>query len=177
MEVPSDVLAQPVKRIRLIKSDDTPTRITQDHLQIWTSLHNYRYQLYTGPIRFEDRVEPSPRDVYDYYGKQVTALGEPVRVLTLDGLDLPDSFVAVTTDFKDQQSDFKNTAVGMVEAYGSGPEALPIVVASRSAIWICPRDFRTGGLEFDSGYGPFEVELDADNASGEGSAWWKARSH
>ncbi len=174
-ESPSDHLSQSIRRICLYKRDDSPTRITRDHIQVWTSPHNYRYQLYPGPLSFSDRIEPSPREVRDYYGNLVTALGEPVRVLTLEGLDLADRYVAVTTDFKDEEGDFKNTTVGMIRAYGSDPTPLPGVVASRSAMWICPRDFRTGGLEFDSGYGPYEVELDTDSSSCEGGAWWKAR--
>jgi len=175
LQTPSNALGQSIKKIRLIKRDDSPTRITRDHLQIWTSPSNYRYQLYQGPFSFDDRIEPSTREVRDYYGNLVTAHKQPVRVLTLEGLDLFDRFIAVTTDFKDERADFKNTEVGMIEAYEADPAPLPVVVASRSAIWICPQDLRTGGLEFDSGYGPFEVELDSDNSSGEGSAWWLYR--
>jgi hypothetical protein len=63
----------------------------------------------------------------------------------------------------------------MIEVFGPGPAALPIVVATRSAIWIAPRSFRTHGLEFDSGYGPFQVDLDVDNDSLRGAEWSLAR--
>jgi hypothetical protein len=53
----------------------------------------------------------------------------------------------------------------MIEAYGPGPEPLPIVVATRGGIWDTPHDFRTGGLEFDSGCGPFQIELDVSNTA------------
>ena len=175
LESAPDLLAQSIRTIRLYKRDDSPTRITRDHLQIWTSPNNYRYQPYQGPLRFSDRVELSSREVLDYYGNLITARDQPIRVLTLEGLDLSDRYVAVATDFEGEQGDFKNTAVGMIEAYGPDPTPLPIVVASRSAMWICPRDFRTGGLEFDSGYGLYEVDLDTDSSSGKGGAWWKAR--
>ena len=90
-----------------------------------------------------ETVEPAVGDVHDYYGGLVTRKGAPVRVLTLDGLDLADPYVLVTTSFNDAAGDFRNTALGMVETYGDGPESLPIVVATRSAMGRQRRDFRT----------------------------------
>ena len=116
-----------------------------------------------------DRVEPSPREVREFFGDLLTPSGAPVRTLTLEGLDLTDRFILVTTDFQDEEGDFGNAPSAMIEAYGPGPDPLPIVVATRSAMWIRPRDFRTGGLEFDSGMGPFPVRLDTNHASTEGT--------
>ena len=116
-----------------------------------------------------DRVEPSPREVREFFGGLLTACGAPVRTLTLEGLDLTERYILVTTDFQDREGDFGNAPSAMIEAYGPGPDPLPIVIATRSAMWIRPRDFRTGGLEFDSGMGPFPVQLDTDNASTEGT--------
>ena len=61
----------------------------------------------------------------------------------------------------------------MVKAYGLGPHSLPIVVVSPSAIWTPPRDFRTGGLEFDLGLGHYSIALDEDNTSQKGPGWAK----
>ena len=60
----------------------------------------------------------------------------------------------------------------MIEAYGDGPDPLPAEVASLSTIWHRPRDFRTGGLEFDSGFGVLQIALDADNSPYTGSDGW-----
>ena len=114
------------------------------------------------------------REVRDYYGDVVTRPGAPVRVLTLEGMELRDRFIAVTTQFKDARGDFRNTAVAMIEALGPNRAPLPIVVATRSAIWIAPRDLEFG-LEFDSGYGPFQVGLDIDNAATRGAEWSRAQ--
>ena len=89
-------------------------------------------------------------------------------------MELRDRFIAVTTRFKDARGDFRNTAVAMIEALGPNNAPLPIVVATRSAIWIAPRDLEFG-LEFDSGYGPFQVELDIDNAATRGAEWSRAQ--
>ena len=164
----------PIRRIKLRKSDDLPTRIARENIQIWVSPDNYRYTRYEGGFTLTESVEPAPRDVADYYGTPVVSKGSPVRTLTLGGLDLPDAFVLVTTDLKDGEPDFRNTAVGMIEAYGPGPDPLPITVATRSDIWDHNRDFRTHGLEFDSGWGMLQLYLDADNSTGKGERFWSS---
>ena len=159
---PSDLDNITVEKIKLLKKDDSPTRIKKENLQIWTSENNYRYQHKEIPFNLTDAVELAPRDVYDYFGDLVTVKGAPVRTLTLDGLNLTDRFILITTNHSDEDGDFKNTPISMIEAYGNSPEPLPIVVATRSATWIRPRDFHTYGLEFDSGMGTMQVTLDED---------------
>jgi hypothetical protein len=170
--LPSGVESQPVRRVRLCKNDDRPTRVGEGDLQLWTSPNNYRYQRLNVDFKLTESVEPAPRDVRDYYGETVTVRGAPVRTLTLDGLDLCDRFVVVTTGLTEGEPDFVNTPQAMVQAYGDGPEPLPVEVASLSTIWHRPRDFRTGGLEFDSGFGTLQVALDADNSPYFGPAGW-----
>ena len=174
-ELPDNREAVPVRRIRLRKRDDSTTRLGKDNLQVWTSPDNYRYQRRQVDFTVSESVEAAPREVRDYYGVLVTAEEAPVRTLTLDGLDLSDRYVVVTTDFTDGAADFANTPVAMIEAYGDGPEPLAVEVASLSTMWQRPTDFRTGGLEFDSGFGPLLVPLDADNSPHVGVDGWAAR--
>ena len=179
---PPDLLALPVKRIRLLKMDDSPTRIRKENLEIWTSPENYRYQRVDADFTLEEAVEPSPREVRDSFDTVVTAKGAPVRTLTLEGLDLTHPYVVITTNFKDQEGDFRNTALGMVEAYGPGPEPLPVVVATHSSMWKFPRDlrtygdFRTYGLDFDSGFGAYLGDLDVDNTIAKENIRWRSVS-
>lgn len=172
-ETPPGLQSVPIQKIRLLKKDDAPTRIRPENLEIWTSPKNYRYQRRDVSFTLKEGVEPAPRSVYDRYGELLTTRGEPVRILTLEGLNLKDPYVLVTTNFKDDGGDFRNTAQVMVEAYGPGPQPLPVEVATRRAIRPFPRDFRTYGLEFDCGIGLSQVTLDADNAAPveEGSSW------
>ncbi len=172
---PAGLESTSVRRIRLVKKDDSATRIRKENLQLWASSDNYRYRRLDAPFALRESVEPAPREVRDYYGERVTARGAPVRVLTLEGLDLNDRFVAVTTDLPGRRGDFRNTALAMIEVFGAGAEPLPIVVATLSAIWTTPRSFRDGGLEFDSGYGPFLVDLDVNNEPGRGVEWSRAQ--
>ena len=167
LKAPLDLASLPIRRIRLLKSDDSPTRIGQNDLEVWTSSDNYRYHRNDVSFTLSETVVPAPREVRDYYGDVVTAEGAPIRALTLEGLDLTDRYILVTTGFKDGAGDFRNTAVGMLEAYSDGSEPLPLVVASRAAVWEAGRDFRNYGLEFDSGVGTLQTALDTNNGSQE----------
>jgi len=173
--LPAGLDTIPVQRIRLVKKDDAPTRVRKENLEIWASPDNFRYRRLDVPFTVRETVEPAASDVRDYYGETVYRRGTPLRVLALEGLRLTERFVAVTTKLGGARGDFRNTAGAMIEVYGHGPDPLPIVVATRSAIWISPRSFRSHGLEFDSGYGPFQVDLDVDNESTRGAEWSLAR--
>ena len=173
LKAPPDLQSLPVQKIRLLKKDDSPTRVRKENLEIWTSLNNYRYERQDVAFTLKEAVEPAPQEVRDYYGDLVTAQGAPVRTLTLEGLHLTDRYILITTDFKDEKGDFRNTALGMLEVYGPGPEPLPIVVATRGAIVRdSPRDFRSCGLAFDCGLGPLQVDLDVDNTVTKEGPWW-----
>ena len=165
VDLPGNLTDLPVRKIRLINKDDTPTRIKKENLQIWTSVNNYRYQRRDVEFTLRQGVERAPGSVHDRYGQQLTGAGDPVRVLTLEGLDLADPFVLITTDFQDDRGNFRNTAQAMVEVYGLGDPPLPIEVATRRAIMPFPRDFREYGLEFDCGIGLSQVTLDMDNTA------------
>lgn len=166
----------PVREIRLRKADAAPTRVRGDDLEIWVSDDNFGYHRSPQTFDFRDSVEPAPDDVVDYYGRVVTAAGDPVRTLTLGNLNLTDRYVLVTTRFKDVTGDFANTALGMVEAIGVDGVAMPIVVATRTAMGRSPRDFHTQGLEFDSGFGPqlttLDVATDPDPGFVDPGMWW-----
>lgn len=176
-EVPAVDPAGVVERIRLLKADASPTRLGGEDLEIWTSDDNYRYRPLEQPLSVAASIEAAPRDVYDYYGNLVTSAGDPVRTLTIDGLGLSDRYIAVTTRFRDREGDFSNTALGMIEAYDAEGVLLPIVVATRSAMGVSPRDPSSYGLEFDSGFGPQMTTLDtgweATRTPADPGGWWR----
>ena len=53
----------PIRRIKLRKSDDLPTRISRDNIQVWVSPDNYRYTRSQGDFTLSESVERAPRDV------------------------------------------------------------------------------------------------------------------
>lgn len=157
----------PVCSIRLTKRDAAPTRITKEHLQIWTSSNNYRYERVDVAPKFSDAVEESSREVCDQNGTILTRKGDPVRVLTLSGLNLRDKYLLVTTDFCDGPGDFSNAGTALLTALDEQDQRIPGVFATGRTIWLATMvDFRNGGLVFDHGRGDAMLTLDEANASG-----------
>lgn len=161
-----DVLDRPIRKLRLIKSDAAPTRITREHLQIWTSPNNWQYRQATLDFGFAQSVHKAPGEVRDNFGNLVTAAGDEVRVLTLDGLNLRDKHILVTTDFADG-GDFSNSGTAILEALDERGHAIPGVLATGGTVWCGGlMDFRNAGLTFDYGWGRQQVTLDAANDNG-----------
>lgn len=154
--------------IHLTKQDASPTRVSKEHLQIWTSDFNYRYQRQMVDFRFEETVEASPSEVRDHRGWLVTARGAPVRVLKLTGLRLDAPYVLVTTDVTDDASDFTNTGTRLMKVFDLQRREMPAVFASGTAVQFPEwEDFRRGGLAFDTGRGHQPVTLDLPNQPGD----------
>jgi hypothetical protein len=163
----ADISTVPICGIKLIKKDSSPTRVTKDHLQIWTSPLNYRYRKRDIPFEIRESVEPSAKDVYDLNDKHLTRKGDPVRTLTLSGFRLTDPFIMVTTDFTDGPADFENAGPDIMVALDEHGREVPGVFGPGSAIWMTEQvDFRNWGLIFDHGYGRLPMCLDEPNGSG-----------
>ena len=164
-DLPADLDSIPVERIELRQQHMSPIRIRQQDLQIWTSADNRGFTRKDVQFTVSESVESCSREVRDVLGNRVTAKGESVRALQIDGLHLLDRFIAVTTSLEGGEGTFRNTAVEMVRGYGPGGVPLPIVVASHKSTWQAPRDFRGDPLEFDCGHGDIDVCLDVDHGN------------
>jgi len=161
------VTKTPICTLKLIKKDDSPTRITREHLQLWSSQLNCRYQPLEAEFSVQESVEPSAKEVRDVNGTVVTPMGAPVRTLTLTGFALTAPYILVTTDFTDGEPDFVNTGTDMLVALDAEGNEIPGVFASGNAVWEPGRvDFRNWGLIFDVGFGRSQVYLDKPNGSG-----------
>jgi len=162
-----DISNIPICAIKLAKKDDSPTRITKEHLQIWSSQLDYHYQQLSVDFTFHEAVEPSSEEVRDLNGDLITKKGAPVRTLTLSGFRLTDPYILVTTDFSDGQPDFENTGTNLLVAFDEHNEEIPGVFATGGGVWEANRvDFRNCGLIFDMGFGRSIVHLDTSNTSG-----------
>lgn len=163
-DLPADVESAKVCSIRLTKHNDAPTRVTAEHLQIWTSANNHQYQRKDVKFTVKETVEPARREVRDQKGGLLTKAGAPVRVLTLSGLALDDRFILVTTDFTDGPPDFANSGLALVTMLDAAGREIPGTIASGATIWAANLvDFRAKGLVFDYGWGAAPVVLDAPN--------------
>lgn len=171
-DVPEDIESKVIRKIKLVKWNDEPTRVKKENLQIWVSDKNYKYKRYEGDFGFTDSVEKRTKKVIDVKGKDVTPKNGRARVLTLDGLDIRERYIVITTNFEGEwestvhrpaaEQDFINTGHALVEIYSDEPEALPITVATSFSIWR-PSEFIDSGLEFDTGRGNALVVLDKAN--------------
>ena len=166
-DIPPEALTAAIRTIRLVKQDALPTRITREHVQIWTSPDNWRYQQTPVDFTLSQSVEPAPHEVRDHEGRVLTSQGEEVRVLTLAGLDLTNKYVLVTTDFTDGAADFSNAGTAILTAHDAEGREIPGVFATGGTVWTASLvNFREGGLTFDYGWGAKLVTLDAPNLSG-----------
>ncbi len=150
----------PIRTIQLTKADARETRLRPEHLRLWVSDNNYQYQPLDLVPTGTTEIVPATREVRDYHGNILTRIGDPVRVITLTDLNLTSPYVVLTSTFDAGAGDFRNTATGMIEVFDENQRPLDCVLATHSAIWVKPRDFRAHGLEFDQGYGHIPVSLD-----------------
>jgi hypothetical protein len=165
-DLPGNATA-PIGAIRLTKRDDSPTRVTREHLQIWTSADNYQYELAPVPFTLTETVETSKTEVRDHAGTVITPEGDPVRVLTLSGFSIDTPYVLVTTDFEDGNPDFSHSGAAMIAAFDDSGCEIAGEVATGVGVWLGERiDFRKWGLVFDFGWGKAVTSLDTSNASG-----------
>jgi hypothetical protein len=153
-DLPGDFATKAIQTIRLVKSNDAPTRISKEHLQIWTSENNWQYQRKQVDFQFTDTVEKIAGD-------------KSARVLMLSGLNLTDKFVLLTTDFEQGKADFVNSGFTLMTALDGEGREIPGSFANGKTVYCSNlQDFHRQGLTFDYGFGYAPVALDAPNANG-----------
>lgn len=163
-----DISSVSICKIKLIKRDSSPTRITKEHLQIWSSQLNCRYQKLDTDFVFSEAVEPSQQEVRDLNDNLITKKGDLIRTITLSGFRLTDPYILITTDFVDGQADFENTGTNLLAAFDEYNNEIPGVFATGGGVWEANRvDFRNWGLIFDMGFGRSLIRLDESNISGQ----------
>jgi hypothetical protein len=107
----------PVTAIRLIKSDDNPTRIKPEHLSVKTSSTNNNFIHYNWPVSFRETIEwrfrfPKWREC---------------RVLHLEGFKIPENhkYILIECSLADNSGDFSNENGNILELVRTGGEIVP----------------------------------------------------
>ncbi|MEX2045447.1 MAG: hypothetical protein WD941_08855 [Opitutus sp.] len=120
----------PVSSIRLVKSDDQPTRIREGHLSIWTSPTNNRYSRYEGPVSFRESIEW--RSGFRFGGTGERSESRLHRILHLDGLRLPGDhrYFLIRCSLAGEQADFTNERGSLVELSGPNQENIPHILGT-----------------------------------------------
>jgi hypothetical protein len=119
------VCAEPIGMIKFVKNDDRPTGITRENLRIYVSRDNRHYALYERPYGYQDVVENRPVMLKGVNLNRPGERRERVRVITLDGLEIAEPYLAIATGQKTGAPDFANRYYKLVELYTTGREPLP----------------------------------------------------
>lgn len=166
-DIRSDAASATIHTLKLVKKDGAPTRIQARNLQLWASDLNHGYRRLDVPFQVSEEVEAAPRDVHDISGAMLTKQGDPVRVLKMSGLEIDEPYLLLTTDFVEGSGDFENAATAIIAACDVHGQEIPLTVATGGTVWRGgENDFRTGGLDFDYGFGDQCMTLDASNVAG-----------
>ncbi|MDX9881659.1 MAG: hypothetical protein RBS73_06305 [Prolixibacteraceae bacterium] len=113
---------EPVSTIRLVKSDNRPTRINAEHLSIWTSATNNRFVRYDGPVSFRETIEKRYR--FPYWRQS--------RVLHLENLAVPAGhrYFLIKCSLPDGYGDFSNEKGNIIELADAEGNMLPHTLSS-----------------------------------------------
>jgi hypothetical protein len=117
--------------IRLIKSDDRPTRIKSKHLAVYTSSTNNHFSVYNGPVAFRESVEMRFR-----FPKW-----QPCRVFHLEGLQLSEKqkYILIKCALTNEKGDFSNENGNILEMEDVQGRIIPHTLSTGPVTW---EDFR-----------------------------------
>lgn len=113
---------EPVSAIRLVKSDNRPTRIKAEHLSIWTSPTNNQFVPYSGPIQFQETIEKRFR--FPYWRES--------RIIHLKNLEIPagHKYFLIKCSLADEKGDFSNEKGNIVELVNTNGKILPHTIGA-----------------------------------------------
>ena len=99
--------------VKLVKSDDLPTRLGRDDIELFSSPINGRFVRYRGRVQFSDTIEDRQ--------------SLPVRVLILAGLEIPADhrYLLVVPRRRSGEGDFSNREDRLLEIYDAKGNRLP----------------------------------------------------
>lgn len=111
-----------VTSIRLVKSNNLPTKVKAEHLILWTSAANNRFVRYDGPMIFRETIEKRYR--FPYWRQS--------RVLHLDGLKIPQGhrYFLIKCSLADEKGDFSNEKGTILELAGSSGSLIPYTLST-----------------------------------------------
>lgn len=112
----------PVNVIRLVKGDNQATRIRPEHLSIWTSSTNNRFEKYMGPVSFRESSEWRP----------VFPKSMQCRIFHFEGLQIPAGhhYILIRCSLADSKGDFTNERGAIIELQTSDGESIPFIVST-----------------------------------------------
>ncbi len=104
-------------KIRLVKGDNSPTLIKQEHLSVLTSDKNNRFIPYKGPVSFRESVEWRP----------CFPKSKQCRILHLEKLQIPENhkYILIRCSLKNNKGDFTNEYGSIIELEDVNGKSIP----------------------------------------------------
>ena len=114
-----------ISTIKFLKADAEPTRINRDNFELYVSTDNHHYRKYGKSFTFADKVETRAKVKQGINFNTRLKDQETVRVITLDGLDIREPYMAFSFTEKAGWPLFHNFYYKMVELYDEKGTAIP----------------------------------------------------
>ncbi len=107
-----------IRKIKLVKNDDSAAPFGPDDFSIWTSTRNGGFQRYNGPVFWSETLEWRPNFPYD---------DRECRIINLNGLEIPEQqrFILLRCESKKNKSDFANSIEKIVELESENGNVIP----------------------------------------------------
>lgn len=175
-DIDRDAVNKTIGSIKLYKQNDVPTRIGKKNITIYVSGNNAHYEPYRGDFRFSVSTEPARKDVVtsgfviDYPTETITRAGDPIEVITLDGLAIEERYVAVAVrcdGSAEKDVLFTNTPMNAIAIFDETGEAICATPGSANRLTQPDDPALKAGFNFNDGFGEtWEGTLDSPDKEG-----------
>jgi len=130
-----------VSAIRLVKSDNNPTRIKPEHLTVWISRQNNGFSKYEGPVTFRESSEWRP----------VFPKSRQCRIIHIENLQIPDDYkyILIRCSLADTHGDFTNERGSIIEIISDHGNHIPFILSTGPVTYEKHRSAHDEGLYED----------------------------
>jgi len=146
-----------VKAIRLFNRTGQAPAFADPAVEVWVSDDNRTYRRYSGKVNISHAVEEREVLAYDHPAPKPTGEKESVHVITLSGLAIPEPYLAVRVPRPRGMGSFGNRLYALAELLDDDGRPIPFTWGLLSGVQASvdpePADFRTTGIDFDTGPG------------------------
>lgn len=146
-----DAVGRIVRTIKFYNHDASATGLDPAQVRVWVSNDNASYRKYNGPCAISERVERRRRPRYDHRGVHEDGPEREVRVLVLEGLNIPEPFLAVTTPASYGVGKLTNTLYALARLLDADGRAIPFTYGVEyNGEPGTKKDLSQTGIHFDS---------------------------
>lgn len=175
-DIDPDASKKIVSSIKLFKQNEVHSRIKKENITIYISDNNAHYEEYAGDFSVSFSKSRAGEDIIagsfkqDYPVDVITAAGDIIEVITISGLSIKESYIAVAVTCEGEAGEgrqFINVPYKTIAIFDmNGTE---ICASPGHASRFCPKDkpVLEAGFHFDDGFGKhFPEILDPDDGTG-----------